>query len=88
MVKNRIDRAIADLENSLEKSMSESEGDKKLRRVLRNKKAFDKAVRNYQKILTTQPGYRLDALNIERYEPARSVLVDYTEFMTNLNWRE
>ena len=68
-------------------SGGDAEVNEKITRLDRAKQALDEAMKYYQGILSGQPGYREDALDISNYGKARSALKDYDRTLLMLKTR-
>ena len=76
-VKERIDLAVSDMSEALKISVDDAEVNEKINHLYRTKQLLDEAMEYYQVILSAQPGYREDALDISNYANVRSVLKEY-----------
>ena len=76
-VKERIDLTVSSMIETLKISVDDAEVNEKIKYLYRAKQLLDEAIEYYQVILSAQPGYREDALDIGNYEKVRFVLKEY-----------
>lgn len=76
-VKERIDLTVSSMIEALKVNSGDAEDIDKINTLYKAKQLLDEAQAYYQVLLSVQPGYREDALDIGNYEKVRSVLKEY-----------
>ena len=84
-IKNKLDHAVDSMHQLMNMIMGTPDINSKLVDMLHNKKKdLDQVINDYQKVLSAQPGYTENALNIDNYAKVKNVKQEYRKLLSKL----